>query len=285
MANEITVTVADAALPEIWEKEALRALYEKRLVAKPDVVLFKVVEGKPGDNIDFTELGALTVAGVGSDGAANTNTAMTHTQRQIALSNWRGTNISVPNRTLVQSVLSYDKEFAVAAGGALGQDMDDSILDDHGSITTNVEGSTTTPGIMTDALLRAAILDLEALAVPAEKRTFILHPKARFEILGDENFKNAYATGSDKGIQVSGLMLPLYGIKMVVSSRVVSTGTPAVRKNLLIQEQCLGFALQKDITITKHDRVGDYSVRWLAEYLSGDAVLRNNHGVVINTAA
>lgn len=282
MADEITITVADAALPENWEKKALRALYAARVVAKPDVLLYKVSEGKPGDNINFTELGALSVAAPSAAGVI-ANTALTHTQRQIALSSWRSTAISVPTRAMYQSVLEYGQEFSVGAGDALGQDMDDLILDDHGSLTSNNEGSTTTPIPMSDALVRAAILDLDVLSVPKEKRTFILHPTAKWALLGDSDFKRSDATGKSEGGMVSGILHPLYGVKFVETPRVVQSGS--VRKNLLLQEKCIGFVVQKDISITKHDRVGDLTVRWIAEYLCGEAVLRQNHGVVINTVA
>src|SRR3990167_8373404 len=99
MASEITITVASAAAPTLVEKMALRALYAARVVANSSVVLYKVLSGAVrGQNYDFVELGAATVGSIGADGVIVTNSAITHTQRQVALSRWRGVNFSVPYR-------------------------------------------------------------------------------------------------------------------------------------------------------------------------------------------
>ena len=281
MANEITVTVADSSIAELWPAEALRARSSRSVLAKPEVVLFKMVEGKKLDTIRFTELAEMSTNAVGADGTV-TNQATTQTQRTITLSEWREVTWRVANRVLEQSVLDYGMEFSKGAGARLGEYMDATIADDHASITTSVEGSTTNPGAMSDDLALASIVDLDDLSVPAEDRTFAFRPKAKSELLKLDKFSLAYATGLQKGAQVSGLFGELYGIKVVTSPEIVSTGTPAVLKNLLLHKQCIGLAMQKNIGIHRKDPP-DLSTMWIAEVLYGEAVLRDNHGVVINT--
>lgn len=279
MANEVTITVASSAAPTIVEKEALRAMYAARVIARPGVVMYDVRTGKPGQNVDHIELGTLNVNAPGADGTV-TNTAVTHTQRQIVLDDWRHVALSVPYRTLAQSVFDYDVEFGKAAGGALGADMDSLVTALQGSFTTNVEGSSA--AIMSDALVRAAILDLDTGNVLQENRTFVLHPKAKFELLGDSDFRNANATGMGKGGQVSGILHPLYGVKFVTSTGVVNSSG---RQNLLLQEEAVGFAIQRDINIKKHELVGDLTTRYTADFLAGVNILRETFAARITTAA
>ena len=277
MASEITITVASAAAPTIVEKEALRALYANRVVARPNVVKYEIRSGKPGQNVDHVELGALNVNAAGADGGV-TNTAVTHTQRQIALDDWRHVAISIPYRTVAQSVLDYDVEFGASAGGALGADMD-SLLTALWNSVSGTEGNS--GAIMADSLVRASILDLDLLNVPQEKRTFVLHPSAKFALLGDADFRSANITGAGKGGHVTGILHPLYGIEFVTTTQVVNSSG---YKNLLLQENCMGFMLQREISIKKHELVGDLTVRFTADYLAGAGILRANHGVAITTA-
>lgn len=280
MSNEVTITVADASLPEVSEKQALRALYATRVVTRSDVLMLKNVEGKPGDLIDFTEMGALTVAAIGTDGSV-ANTAQTQTRRQLALNSFRSTAITVPVQVEAQSILDFGDEFAVAAGGALGADMDNLVMSDYASITTNSEGSTTTPGAMTDALLRASLLDLDALNVAQEMRSFLFHQKAKWELLADPNFKLAYATGASKGAQTTGDLPDLYGIKYRLTSKTATLS--GVYKNILLQQEALAFALQKNLTIKMQEVSGSLAKQWIGFYLAGEKFLRENLAVLINT--
>lgn len=282
MANEVTVTVADASIAELWIAEALKARSSRGVVAKPEVVLFKNITDK-ADVVHFTELAEMSTNAVGADGTV-TNQATTQTARNITINVWREVTWRVANRVLKQSVLDYGMEFSKGAGSRLAEFMDASVLDNNADLTTNAEGSTGSPSAMSDALALASMVDLDVLGVPSEDRSWIFHPRAKADLLAIDKFSLAYATGLQKGAQISGLFGELYGSKVLMSPEVVSTGTPAYRANYYIHKECFGFAMQQGIKIHKKDPP-DLSTLWIAEVLFGEATLRENHGVLIRTVA
>ena len=285
MANEITVTVADASLPEIWIPEALRARYAKAVVSKSDVILFKMVTDenpKVGDNLDFTELAALSVNNVGASGST-TNQATTHTARQVALSTWQECTWTIADRTAKQSVLDYFKEFSISAGDALAMAMDDAVLDDHGSFTgSNAIGDTVSPGAMSDDLALEALVVLDDANVPEDERTWIFAPRAKAHLLKLSAFSDAHATGFKKSSKLTNLFGELYGSPVVTTSRVVSTGTPVLRKNLYLHREAIAMGMVSKLNIEKFARTSKANT-YSADVLYGEGVIRSTHGVTINT--
>lgn len=287
MSAEITITIATAAAPTVVSKEALRAFYNARVVGKPDVVKMKVVSGQPGQTFNFVELGDLTVAGIAAAGTANANTEWTHTARSVALTDWRGTNIRVAKVVTEQSSFEYMKEFGIAAAGVLGEDMDIQILADYANFTTNVLGSSTStsPDAFTDAHLRGALARIENQSVRRvdESMSAVLAPVSWYQLLADSDFKRADALGAAKGVHVSGVVLPIYGLKVLVTPGVGTSG--ANRANLIFSQKAIGFVLNKDISIEKHDKLGDFSDAYLGWWLGGSAFIQQQAGCVVYTAA
>lgn len=285
MSNEITISVVGGAAPTVVSKEALRAFYNARVVAKPDVVKYKVVTGQPGQNYDFYELGDLTVAAIAAAGTANTNTQWSHTQRQVTLTDWRGTNISVPRITDFQSSFDYAKEFGVAAAGALGEDMDIQIVSDYANFTSSVVGNTSTPEAFSDAMLRGALARIENQSVRRvdENMSAVLHPTSWYQLLADSDFKRADAVGGGKGVHIGGVVLPVYGVKVLVTPGIQQSGS--ARANLIFSQKAIGFVLNKDIAIETHDKVGDFTTRHLAYWLGGSAIIQQQAGALIYSAA
>ena len=287
MSNEITITVASAAAPTVVSKEALRAFYNARVVAKSDVVKMKVVTGEPGQTYNFVELGDLTVAAIAASGVANTNTEWTHTARSVALTDWRGTNIRVAKLVSAQSSFEYMKEFGIAAGGLLGEDMDIQILADYANFTSNIVGSSTStsPDAMSDAAIRGALARIENQSVRRvdESMSAVLAPVAWYQLLADPDFKRADATGASKGVHINGIVMPIYGLKVLVTPGVGTTGS--VRGNVIFSQKAIGFVLNKDVSIEKHDKLGDFSDAYLAWWLGGSAIIQQQAGAVVYTAA
>lgn len=287
MSAELTISVVGGAAPTIVSKEALRYFYGSRVVSNPSVVKFKIVSGKPGQNFDFYELGALTVASIASTGAANANTEWTHTQRSVALTDWRGTNIRVPNVSQEQSSFDYAKEFGIAAADALGEDMDIQVLSDYANFTTNAVGTAgnPTPDPMNDAVIRGLLAKIESQKVRRmdENMSLVLHPTSWYQLLADADFKRADAIGGGKGVHISGMVLPIYGLKVLVTTSIRGTG--AVKANLIFAQKAIGVVLNHDIRIATHDKLGDFSEAHLASYLGGSAVIQEQAGGVAYTAA
>lgn len=287
MANEITISVVGGAAPTVVSKEALRAFYAERMIAVPGVVKHKIVTGQPGQNYDFYELGALTVGTIPAGGAETTvRTQWAHTQRQVALSDWRGVSIRVDKRSKFQSSFEYSKEFGVAGGGALGEDQDVQTLADYANFTSNVIGSSTAtnPNTMSDEIIRGMLAKIENQKVRRKKENISLaiDPTSWYQLLADADFKTAYATGKSLGVQISGDVHPVYGLKVLVTPSVSATGS--VIANQMFAERAIGYVLNKDMSIEFHDKLGDFSEAHLGWYLGGSAIIQQQAGGVMYTA-
>ena len=143
-------------------------------------------------------------------------------------------------------------------------------------------GNTTSPDAFADATIRGAIARLDNGKVPQKKRHAILHPVAHMQLLADSDFKRADAVGKSEGIQVSGVVLPLYGITLLKTAVVNTSGS--AHANMLIQEQAFGVVMNQEIKLAKHDKLGDYSVAHLGSYLGGFNVTRTACGIVMYSA-
>lgn len=283
MPNEITVTVADAGLQEIWISEALEGLYEAKKVAKEPVIWVKMMTGKSkGDNIDFTEFSDSSVNNVGADGTL-TNQAITHTQRQVALSRWREVTWDVVDRVSAQSALDYSIEAPREQAGALGEDMDDSVLDDHGSFSGNYNiGDTVSPGPMNIDMILDAEINLRNTPVPEKEQVhLVLGLRAYAQLFKNELLAGADQSGDGKGAQVTGQIKTVLGYPVIRTSRVVSTGTPAVLKNFLLGRRAIAMGISSDLNpeVFRTQK----SKRYSTDILYGEAVIRSNFAVVMNT--
>ena len=282
MANEITVSVADAGLPEIWMSEALLGLYDRRLVSVEPVIWVKEVTGKnKGDNIDFTEFADTSTNAVGSDGSV-TNQSITHTQRQVALSSWREATWDVVDRASLQSVFDYSVLAPREQAAAIGEYMDDTVLDDHGSFNgSNAIGDTANPAPLNiDFCLDADAVLYQVPLPDKEPRHFVLYPRSYAQLFKGELVASASHSGGDKGAQVSGTIKTILGWPVIRTSRVVTTGTPYVAKNLLLGRHAIAMGISRDIKLDvfRVDKANQYST----DVLFGEAVIRSNFAVTMN---
>lgn len=285
MANEIDVTVADAALREVWVTEALRALYAESVVAKPDVILIKEAKGKEkGDNVNFTQLAALSVNDVGAAGTV-TNQATTHTQRQVALNRWREVTWTVVDRVAKQSAIDHEFEFNAQALEALSEDMDLSVLDDHGSFTgDNAKGSTVSPEPMNADLALEAVIELaDVRKVKKKNMNLILGIRSAANLFKEDRLGSADKSGKSSGYLISGAVPTFMGIRTLEHPIVVQTGDPLVEKNLLLSKRAIGMGISSEPNFDKFrtSKANQYST----DVLYGEAVLLSTEGVTINARA
>ena len=286
MANETTASSADAALQEIWISEALRQLLAKRKVSKEGVVTVKMVSGKKkGDNVDFTELSGIGTTATNTDGTV-TNQVLTHTQRQVALTNWRESTITIVDRADVQSVLDYDTEVPLVEAAALGQYMDDTILDDHASLTgvSAQVGNAAAPGAFNSDMALEADTGLQDQNVEAEDGQihWILSNRAYAQLFKNEVLQSASDSGDDKSAVVTGQLRKLLGYDIIRTSRVVSTGTPSVHKNMLLHEKCIAMGISRDLQVDKFRLAKN--TQYSTDVIFGEGVIRAVLGVTINTS-
>lgn len=285
--NELTVTVTDPALLEFWDAEALEAAYSEAVIAKSERVVFETSNGKKfGDVYHFTELAAFTTNAVGADGGV-TNQSITHTNRNVTIDQWRDVTVTVSDRSKIQSSLEYGEIIARNAGKAIAENLDTALFGNHSSITgANQLGGTTAETVeaMSDDLATEANIILDDLKVPQKDRTWFFAPRSKWQLLKMDKFVDAHRTGKEKGAQTTGLIGELYGSDVLSSALIVSTGSPAVRKNLYLHRQCMAMVMERNLNMEKLARVSKADT-WSADVLYGEATIRNDWGVVINTQA
>lgn len=279
MANEIGNTEADAAIPEVWRRKTLLFRYAKSRLYGFVLHADDEVKGF-GDIINIRTLPSVTVNDVGASGSV-TNQALTYTGNTITVNKWKEATIDVVDKAQKQSLVDLLEDFSQQFGAAIAAQQDGDLTGLHGSITTNTVGATAAPlDPLSDDLILSAIQKLDDLDVPQEDRCWFFAPVAKKHLLKLDKFTLSYATGASKGGQVTGELMDLYGYPLKLTTKIA---TSTSRKNLLLHKECLGAATQKNFTIEKLARVKK-STPISGDVLYGVAALREDHGVVINTA-
>ena len=119
--------------------------------------------------------------------------------------------------------------------------------------------------------------------IPKEDRHWVISPSAETDILSLDKFVLANTTGFSKGLQVEGGRITgLYGTDVTVTPLV--NNTAATRYNILAHKEALGTVMQKNFTMEKFART-KFSQPYAGSALYGVAQLRNDHAVVVKTAA
>lgn len=287
--SETTVTSVDPAIPQYWDAVALEAAYSKATLAKPEMVMAEVGEGKKfGDIYNWTELSALTTNATGADGAV-ANQEWTHTNRPVSINQWREITVTITDRAKEQSVLDYGELFSKNAGKAAAEKWDTDCFGLHSSITGANQLGSTAAGlieVMSDDLALEATILLDDLKVEFENRSWHFAPRAKAQLLKLDKFVYVQATGEKKGPQIGGASIlgDLYGSPVSVSALVATSGSPAVRKNLYIHRQAMGIVTIRSLNVEKFARVSKADT-YSADTIYGFGITRPTFGVVINTQA
>ena len=288
MANELGATELAAVVQELWRKTVLAAKYS---VAVHDRVAFTDLQevSKKGDIAHLPIFPRFSTNAVSSAGAV-TNQSITLTDTTITVDQWREATVELVDRQGWQSTFgdsaSLAREFAKNFGPRLAEYIDNDIFGLHGSITTNTVGDTGSPNPMSLPLARAALQLLDENRVPKTDRNFVFSPKAFWEVFGNDQIALAYAIGGNKSVVVSGpeAAPQLYGAKWYESPEIATSGTApnVVDKNLLLHKQTIGLIMQKNFSITQFAKIA-LTTRICGDVLYGRAVIREEHGCVINT--
>lgn len=283
MANEITAaTEAAVAIPEVWRADAFQAFYAKEKVVKR-VLNVSADVSKKGDIVNLSFFPTPTRNAVGSGGSV-TNQALTLTQIQVAVNVWNEITVDVEDKANVQSAVDLMAGFSKMIGLSYAEDVDEDLLALHGNSTLTQVGDTGSPTPLDDDMVLQAMVLSDDAKVPEEDRTWIFAPVAKANLLKLDKFTTAEKTGLTKGVQINGLFGELYGSAVVTTPLVVSTGSPAVRKNMLIHKESLGCAIQRNLNIEKLARTKK-STPLSGDWLFGVKTVRAGSYVVINTQA
>lgn len=287
MANDFDNTALNSTVRELWDTQIEDARYAK------GVILNRVsnksgIASKKGDIIHVTINQRYTVGTVGSDGSF-TPQNYTLATVDVTLNQWEQIAIRILDRAQAQSFWSPDSKFPSDAGAAFAARYDAQIAALHSSVAAgNSVGSAASPSSFDKTLAQEAMLRLASTNIPLEELSWCLHPSAYYAgLLNETQLTSASDMGVSKNVLTTGYVFPLLGAPVYLSTSIVETGTPAVKKNLLLHKSAIAIAWQKNVDIDRASTVGAgvAGQMVLAQALYGQSVIRSDHFVVINSAA
>lgn len=287
MANDFDNTALNATVRELWDEKIEDARYAKGVIMNR-VANKSGVAQKKGDVIHVTVDQRYTVGSVGTDGSFAPQN-YTPTTSDVTLNQWEQIAIRVLDRAQAQSFWTPDSKFPSAAGAAFSARYDAQIAALHSSVASgNTVGNAANPAAFDKTLAQEAILRLASTNIPLEELSWCLHPVAYYNgLLNEAQLTSAADSGLAKNVLTTGYVFNLLGAPVYLSTNIVETGTPAIKKNLLLHKSAIAIAWQKNTDI-EHVRTTANLVLadlFIAQSLYGQNVIRSDHFVVINSAA
>jgi N4-gp56 family major capsid protein len=294
--NQVTTSVANNFIPELWSDEVIGA-YKSNLVVA-NLVTKLSHKGKKGDTIYIP----VPARGSASAKAANTQvtlSAATNTKVTVSIDKHYEYSKLIEDIAEVQALASMRKFYTDDAGYALAKQVDTdlftlaeglqggtvggsgaaawekAVIGSNGS--TDYTGNSSNAADITDAGIRRMLLTLDDADVPMDNRVMVVPPICANDMLGINRFTEQQFIGSGDAIK-TGKIGQIYGVDIFISS---NCPTPAGtdRAGVLMHKDALVLAEQIGVrsqTQYKQEYLGDL---FTSDTIYGVAELRNDAGV------
>ena len=296
VTNQVTTSVANNFIPELWSDEVIGA-YKSNLVVA-NLVTKLSHKGKKGDTIYIP----VPARGSASAKAANTQvtlSAATNTKVTVSINKHYEYSKLIEDIAEVQALASMRKFYTDDAGYALAKQVDtdlfalteglqggtvggtgasayeNAVSGSNGS--TAYTGNSSNAADITDAGIRRMLLTLDDADVPMDNRVMVVPPICANDMLGINRFTEQQFIGSGDAIK-TGKIGQIYGVDIYISS---NCPTPAGtdRAGVLMHKDALVLAEQVGVrsqTQYKQEYLGDL---FTSDTICGVAELRNDAGV------
>jgi N4-gp56 family major capsid protein len=297
--NQVTTSVANNFIPELWSDEVIGA-YKSNLVVA-NLVTKLSHKGKKGDTIYIP----VPARGSASAKAANTQvtlSAATNTKVTVSIDKHYEYSKLIEDIAEVQALASMRKFYTDDAGYALAKQVDTdlfalteglqggtvggsaaasyekAVIGGHGS--TLYTGNSSNASDITDAGIRRMLLTLDDADVPMDNRVMVVPPICANDMLGINRFTEQQFIGSGEAIK-TGKIGQIYGVDIFISSNCPSAAgnSGADRVGVLMHKDALVLAEQVGVrsqTQYKQEYLGDL---FTSDTIYGVAELRNDAGV------
>ena len=298
--NQVTRTVANNFIPELWSDEVIGA-YKSNLVVA-NLVTKLSHKGKKGDTIYIP----VPARGDASIKAANTQvtlSAATNTAITVNIATHYEYSKLIEDIAEVQALASMRKFYTDDAGYALAKRVDtdllalseglqggtvggtgaasyeNAVIGSNGS--TAYTGNSSNAAAIADAGIRKMLLTLDDADVPMDNRCMVIPPTAASSLLGISRFTEQQFIGDGAAIK-TGKIGNIYGVDIFVSTNCPSTtgaATATDRVGVLMHKDAFVLAEQVGVrsqTQYKQEYLGDL---FTSDTIYGVAELRNDAGV------
>jgi len=297
--NQVTTSVANNFIPELWSDEVIGA-YKSNLVVA-NLVTKLSHKGKKGDTIYIP----VPARGSASAKAANTQvtlSAATNTKVTVSIDKHYEYSKLIEDIAEVQALASMRKFYTDDAGYALAKQVDTdlfalseglqggtvggtgaasfekAVIGSNGS--TDYTGNSSNAADITDAGIRRMLLTLDDADVPMDNRVMVIPPICANDMLGINRFTEQQFIGSGEAIK-TGKIGQIYGVDIFISSNCPSASgnSGADRVGVLMHKDALVLAEQVGVrsqTQYKQEYLGDL---FTSDTIYGVAELRNDAGV------
>jgi len=295
-SNQVTTSVANNFIPELWSDEVIGA-YKSNLVVA-NLVTKLSHKGKKGDTI-YIHVPARGSASVKAANTQVTLSAATNTKVTVSIDKHYEYSKLIEDIAEVQALASMRKFYTDDAGYALAKQVDtdlfalieglqggtvggtgaaayeNAVIGGNGS--TAYTGNSTNASDITDAGIRRMLLTLDDADVPMDNRVMVVPPICANDMLGINRFTEQQFIGSGDAIK-TGKIGQIYGVDIFISS---NCPTPAGtdRAGVLMHKDALVLAEQVGVrsqTQYKQEYLGDL---FTSDTIYGVAELRNDAGV------
>ena len=286
--NHQTTTTGAVFIPELWSNEVI-ASYKKNLVLANLVTRMSHV-GKKGDSIHIPKpgRGSANVKAAQSQVTLNTDTA---TEVIVNINKHYEYSVMIEDIVEKQALSSMRQFYTSDAGYALATQVDDDLFGLvqalNGGTFLEGDGTTWSSGAgadITDAGIRAMMLQLDNNDVPMNDRALVLPPVAKSDMLGINRFTEQAFIGTGEAIK-NGQIGRVYGVDVYVTNNAPTVDSGANRVGALIHKDALVLAEQLGVrsqTQYKQEYLGDL---FTADTIYGVGELRDNAGVPFKVAA
>lgn len=280
-------TQLNATTQELWDTKVEDARYAEAVIVNR-VANKSETAKKKGDVIHVAIDQTYSVGAVGSDG---TFTPQNYTvgNSDITLNQWRQVSVQILDQSSAQSYWTPESTFPTNAGKSFGSQYDADLAGLHGSVAAaNIVGSTSDPTIFNAGQAREAVFKLANANVPITSLSFIIHPVSYYGgILNELQLTAANMVGLPKNVLTTGVVIPLLNVPTYLSTNIVQTGSPAVKKNLLLHKSAMAIAWSKNNSVEKVRATANLTLADLIvmQSINGFAVIRSDHFVTINSQA
>ena len=297
--NQVTTSVANNFIPELWSDEVIGA-YKSNLVVA-NLVTKLSHKGKKGDTIYIP----IPARGSASAKAANTEvtlSAATNTKLTISIDKHYEYSKLIEDIAEVQALSSMRKFYVDDAGYALAKQVDTdlfalsegfqggtvggaaaasyetAVIGSNGS--TAYTGDSSNAADITDAGIRRMLLTLDDADVPMDNRVLVVPPIAANDMLGINRFTEQQFIGSGDAI-TTGKVGQIYGFDVYISSNCPSAAgnSGADRVGMLMHKDALVLAEQLGVR-TQSSYIQQYlGDLFTADTIYGVAEMRDDAGV------